>query len=468
MIFNTLQFFYFLPIAFILFHICRHRYRWIILLILSYVFYAGWKVEYLALIVYSTIIDYLIAIAIYRSARKRNKQLLVLLSLLSNLSLLLLFKYFHLIIGGSSWFKEIANDSANIRWLQFIFEYGVPVGISFYTFQTISYTIDVYRGKVIPEKNIGKFALFVSFFPQLVAGPIERFETLHHQLFEKFKLSYRDVQRGFRLMLYGFFLKLSVADNIGGIISPLFTSPENFDFSSRIFGTCLFGIQIFSDFYGYTLIAIGVAGLFGVKLQDNFKSPYGAYSIKEFWSRWHISLSTWFRDYIYIPLGGKSSNFLKWTIAILITFGISGLWHGSNSKFIWWGLLHGGFYLLEQTLFPFKNRNDSSHLERFTRWIVTLSIVMFGWLLFRANSMDVVANFFSSLGQKTLFSPSDSHYLFPLTLFILFEIYFRNSRIDRLINTKPTWFRWSTYSLLLLTIFLFNTTGNVPFIYFQF
>lgn len=468
MTFNSIQFLIFLPIALMAFYAFPQRTKWVILLLLSYVFYAGWKVEYLILIIYSTIIDYVISLMIHSSKEKWKKKLYLATSLVSNFGVLILFKYFHFLIGGSSWFKSIADSNDTILWLQFIFEYGIPVGISFYTFQTVSYTLDVYHGRAVPEKNFGKFALFVSFFPQLVAGPIERYNDLHPQLFRKFIPSLDIFRRAFQLMVYGFFLKMVIADNLGDIISPLYLQPKDFDLVSRVGGALLFGFQIFADFFGYTLIAIGVAGLFGVKLQDNFRSPYGSYSLKEFWARWHISLSTWFRDYLYIPLGGSKHAPYRWVLAIILTFGLSGLWHGASATFIYWGLFHGIYYLIEQKFFPAGKTSEMGTLEKSVRWAITFIAVMIGWILFRSGQPWVAGQFLTSPGDQQLFNATHLIYLIPFLGFILLEIIFRRQRIDRLLENRSTPIRWAIYAFSILCVLLFSSRGDMQFIYFQF
>lgn len=468
MTFNSLQFLIFLPLALIAYYTFPVKRRWVILLLLSYVFYAGWKLEYLVLIIYSTLVDYFASIMIHGTQVKWKRNAWLAVSLVSNFGLLILFKYFHFLIGGSEWYRSLADQSETFLWLQFVFEYGIPVGISFYTFQTVSYTLDVYHGRSEPERNPFKFALFVSFFPQLVAGPIERFSDLHPQLFNSFLPSRETFRAAFQLMIYGFFLKMVIADNIGDIIGPLYLQPRDFDIVSRIGGSLLFGFQIFADFFGYTLIAIGVARLFGVKLMDNFRSPYGSYSLREFWSRWHISLSTWFRDYVYIPLGGNKHSQFRWLTAIILTFGLSGLWHGASATFIYWGLFHGMYYLIEQWIFPVKDKQAMGSGEKIIRWIVTFTAVMCGWLLFRAGKVWVVGQFVSKPGAQHLFKAEHLIFLIPFIGFLMLELLFRTKRIDRYLEDKGAGIRWAVYGFSLICTLLFSSRGDMQFIYFQF
>lgn len=468
MLFNSLDFFVFLPLVLIGYYLLKPNYRWIFLLFASYFFYAGWKVNYLGLILLSTVIDYFAAILMGKVQNRFKRRLLLTMSLISNFGLLILFKYFHFLIGGSHWFKELANQNDHVLWLQFIFEFGIPVGISFYTFQTVSYTVDVYRKRVIPEKNFGKFALYVTYFPQLVAGPIERFEHLHGQLFKKYVPRWEDFRSGLQMMLAGFFLKMVVADNIGGIVSPIYDTPENFTLFSKLSAIILFGIQIYTDFNGYSMIALGVSKFFGINLMDNFKSPYSSYSIKEFWSRWHISLSTWFRDYVYIPIGGSQAKKRIWLFAIFLTFFLSGLWHGAAVNFIYWGLLHGVFYIIEQSFFPIAKNRILPIWEKIFRWILTMSIVGFGWLLFRVDKMRKVKLFFQEIATSRDKIDLNWQILIPILFFVIYEIFVRKSRFDNFISSKSTIVRWSVYSILLVMTLWFSSTGDLPFIYFQF
>lgn len=468
MLFTTLDFFIFLPLVLIGYYAINQKYRWIFLLIASYFFYAGWKMSYLGLIILSTVIDFFASNLIYKAKNQIRRRCLLAFSLISNFSLLILFKYFHFLIGGSSWFKQLANTNDDAMWLQFVFEYGIPVGISFYTFQSVSYTVDVYRRRIEPETNLAKFALYITFFPQLVAGPIERYEHLHPQIFKKFKPNWQHFRTGLQIMLGGFFLKMTIADNIGTFVAPIFEQPEAYSIFIKWLAVILFGIQIYTDFNGYTLIAIGCAQFFGVQLMNNFQLPYGSYSLKEFWSRWHISLSTWFRDYVYIPLGGSKSNKFRWFLAIFVTFFLSGLWHGAMVNFIYWGILHGVYYLIEQAFFPIKRERVLPFWEKVIRWVFTMSVVSFGWLLFRVDQMRKVKLFFTS----TIHSFSDIHFEYslyiPLALFIVYELIIRKNRPDEFLANKSLLIRWTMYLLLFSFILLFANTGDLPFIYFQF
>ena len=468
MLFTSIEFFIFFPFVLLGYYAISQKYRWIFLLGASYVFYAGWKLSYLGLIVLSTVIDYSISNLIFKAADPKKRKRLLIFSLFSNFFLLIVFKYFHLLIGGSSWFEELANQHESMLWLQFVFEYGIPVGISFYTFQSVSYTVDVYRKRIEPEKNFGKFALYIVFFPQLVAGPIERFEHLHPQIFKKYTPTWEHFRIGLQVMLAGFFLKMTIADNIGAYIAPIFNFPELYSLPQRWFGVVLFGVQIYTDFNGYTLIAIGCAQFLGVQLMNNFQLPYGSYSLKEFWSRWHISLSTWFRDYVYVPLGGSKSSKFRWFLAIFITFFLSGLWHGADVSFIYWGILHGVYYIVEQHFYPIKKNRLLPLWEKIVRWVLTMSVVTFGWLLFRIDRMKKVKLFFQDSFEQAGSLEFQFDLYIPLFFFVLYELIIRKKRPDEYLSDKNTFVRWGIYFLALILILLCSNTGDLPFIYFQF
>ncbi|NQV53490.1 MAG: MBOAT family protein [Flavobacteriales bacterium] len=450
----------------LLYYLLPHRTRWILLLAASYIFYGYWKVEYLSLILASTTVDYFVARYIHSTPSRFHKRFGLALSLITNLGLLVFFKY-------SGWFIEdvldpvIGLNEVQLNDFRTAWDFLLPVGISFYTFQTLGYTIDVYYGKAVPEKNPLKFALFVSYFPQLVAGPIERFSHLHQQLFQRVSFQYSNLQHGARLILYGLFIKMCVADNVSPVVDQIFGHSTEADSLQLVIGMLLFGLQIYSDFHGYSLIAIGTAKLMGVNLMGNFNAPYTALSIREFWSRWHISLSTWFRDYLFIPLGGSKAGQVKLGINILIVFLVSGLWHGANWTFVVWGAMHGVAYLIERWVLP----ERSSRIGSALKWIWTMVIVFVAWIFFRSESIEFGAAYvglmISNMGEGiTLewdpFLPS------IVGIFILSDLLFRNRSIHVWLESKSTLIRWSVYALLLFFITGFAGTIQHPFIYFQF
>ncbi len=466
MLFNSLPFLLFLPAVVLGYVLTPRKWRWVLLLLASYVFYGYWKVEYLALILISTTVDFIAAQKIYSSQNSFSKRAWLTLSLATNIGLLLIFKYANWFISDL-WFPLTGASEETIEGFQSVWTLMLPVGISFYTFQTIGYTLDIYGGKATPEKNPLKFALFVSYFPQLVAGPIERFSHLHPQLFNGHKLSYRNLQHGLRLVLYGLFIKMCVADNLAPIVDQVFGHVDEASRLNLITGAILFGLQIYADFHGYSLIAIGTARIFGVHLMDNFNAPYTATSIREFWSRWHISLSTWFRDYLYIPLGGSRTNQLRLAANILIVFLVSGIWHGANLTFLIWGLLHGVAYLLERWFIE----RDTSYWLNFPKWFGTMTIVFIAWIFFRSANLTEAATFVHQLvsGEGAgidLNWPSVNTAL--VGIFVLSDLHFRDRGIDAWLGKKSIVIRWAVYAFLIYCITSLAGATNHPFIYFQF
>jgi alginate O-acetyltransferase complex protein AlgI len=339
MLFNSLQFVFFFPIVVAVYFATPQRFRWLFLLAASYYFYAAWKPEYLVLIFASTLVDYLCGLGMGRWSVQRVRKALLGLSIATNIGILFAFKYL-------SFFNEsvrAALNSVNVFYGAPALDILLPVGISFYTFQSLSYSIDVYRGVTPPQRHFGIFALYVSFFPQLVAGPIERSYRLLPQFFEHRGFDAARAASGLRLMLWGFFLKVVIADRLAVYVDAVYTEPSAYAASALLLATYFFAFQIFCDFAGYSSIAIGAAAVLGYDLMQNFRRPYFATSIREFWGRWHISLSTWFRDYVYIPLGGSRTTRLRWYGNLFAVFAISGLWHGAAWTFVIWGALHGGY-----------------------------------------------------------------------------------------------------------------------------
>ena len=452
-----------------------------------------WKAEYLILILVSTAVDYFVAIQMSKQTVSSKRKLYLILSLLVNLGLLFGFKYFNFF-----------NDSVRTIFDQFNVFYNVPtfkvllpVGISFYTFQTLSYTIDVYRKKREPEKHLGIFALYVAFFPQLVAGPIERSTRLLPQLIKKYNFDYDRVTDGLKLMLWGFFKKVVIADRIAVIVNQVYSNPNEAAGIPLLIGTYLFAFQIYCDFSGYSDIAIGAAKVFGIDLMQNFRRPYFAKSIREFWQRWHISLSTWFRDYLYRPLGGNHSSTWRWYYNIMIVFLISGLWHGANWTYVIWGGLHGSYYL-----FSYWTRNIRPRLTRLFRLdkapfihktlrvLFIFHIVVFGWIFFRANTVSdaffIVTHLFTGIGDVlsniiyigqgkgvldfVLALPKSEILIAIVALLILgiHNLIQRNGSAREWLQSKPIWFRWAVYYGLVLSVLIFGYMEPSDFIYFQF
>ena len=348
MLFNSFEFLLFFPtVCVIYFLLGSNKYRNPFLLLASYFFYMNWKPIYAVLILTSTVLTYVCGLLLEKYAPNKKKQKgFLITSLILNFGILFVFKYFNFI--NESVFSALS--CVGLRWTVPNLDILLPVGISFYTFQAVGYSIDVYRGTIKAERNFLTYALFVSFFPQLVAGPIERAKNLLPQFHEEHKFNPDDVIEGFKLMLWGYFMKLCIADAISGYVNAVFRNVANHNGASMLLATIYFTFQVYCDFAGYSQIAIGAARVMGYRLMQNFRQPYLSSSIKEFWRRWHISLSSWFMDYLYIPMGGNRVKYGRHLLNLMITFLISGLWHGANWTFVLWGALHGSYLILENVI----------------------------------------------------------------------------------------------------------------------
>ena len=391
MLFNSLQYLWFFPLVVAIHFALPPKRRWVFLLAASYYFYMCWKPEYIVLILVSTLIDYVAGLRMGNEPVKAKRRKYLVLSLISNLGLLFAFKYFNFFSDSS---RAILSQF-NIFYDSPVLEVLLPVGISFYTFQTLSYTISVYRGTHPPERHLGIFALYVSFFPQLVAGPIERSENLLPQFARTHRFEYERVRRGLQLVVWGMFKKVVIADRVSILVDTVYNDPHSFGSPQHVVATVFFAFQIYCDFSGYSDIAIGSADILGFKLMRNFNRPYFSKSITEFWSRWHISLSTWFRDYLYIPLGGNRVGRPRWYVNLFTTFLVSGLWHGANWTFVIWGALNGVYLIAETFTARLRVRVAASFGLDESRWAYkipavawTFALTCFAWIFFRANSVD--------------------------------------------------------------------------------
>jgi len=470
MIFNSIDFILFLPIVIILYYLTPFKYRWVLLLSASYYFYMSWKVEYIFLIIFSTLVDYFSGLMMERYSSKKKKLPFLILSLITNLGLLFYFKYYNFGVENLNLLFDKIGISKDFAPMDFL----LPVGISFYTFQTLSYSIDVYFGRLKAERHLGYFALYVSFFPQLVAGPIERFSSLTPQFKQNHPFSYDNLANGLRLILYGLFIKMVIADNLAVIVEKIYSSPESFSSLDILTGISFYSFQIYSDFYGYSIIAIGSALIMGIKLMDNFKTPYLAKNIAEFWQRWHISLSTWFRDYLYFPLGGNKVKTKRWILNILIVFIISGFWHGANWTFIIWGSIFGVIYLIEHLLnkkFKIKTQQKNFSIQHFLLAVKTFIIVTIAWVFFRSQNITEATQIISSIFNNDV---KTSELIIPtfvwvyFLLFILSDFLLYNNRFDKWVSSMPYIGRWSIYGILIFSIISFASVEEFPFIYFQF
>ncbi|MEO7047852.1 MAG: MBOAT family O-acyltransferase, partial [Ferruginibacter sp.] len=386
MLFNSFEFLFFFPLVTLLYYFTPASFRWITLLVASCIFYGFFIPSYLFILFAIIAIDFTAAIKIEKSNRKQSW---LILSIIANVLLLSVFKYYN-------FFIENYNELSGSHFV--LLNIILPIGLSFHTFQSISYTIEVYKGKQRAVKHLGFYALYVMFYPQLVAGPIERPQHLFPQLFEKHNFNWENLYQGLRLMIWGFVKKVVIADRLADYVSGVFNNPSIANCGSIWLAIVFFGIQIYADFSGYSDIAIGCAKCLGINLTLNFNRPYLSRNIREFWQRWHISLSEWFRDYVYIPLGGNRKSTGRWYINILITFCISGFWHGAGWTFIIWGLLHGIYMIVYGS---FTKKFPNININGLFSWILTTACVYFAWIFFRATSL---ANAFQIIEAGTNFN----------------------------------------------------------------
>ncbi len=482
MIFNSIEFAIFLPIIFTIYWILANKnltIRNLLLLASSYFFYGWWDARFLILIFFSSILDYSVGLFIYKAKRQAVKKRLLYFSLIANLGLLFFFKYFNFFASELAHGLQTLGFNSHIRTLQII----LPVGISFYTFQTLSYTIDIYKGKLKPTDNPIAFFAFVSFFPQLVAGPIERASELLPQFTQKHSFSYRLAKTGTWLILWGLFKKVAIADNCAPIVNKIFDNPEIYAGTTLWLGAIFFAIQIYADFSGYSDIAIGTARLFGFTLMTNFRYPYFAANIADFWKRWHISLSTWFRDYIYIPLGGSRVKLLFKIRNIFIVFLVSGFWHGANWTFITWGAFHAVLFLplyLKKHSSTYDNHSNIFFKKaKLLAPLFTFICVTLGWVIFRSDTVSSASTYithmftdtFNAPGQFVLFlKPYLVIYIIILILqeYINYKQEIKANQIPEPLFTKFKYARYTYYIILCFIIVLSYPNEAQSFIYFQF
>ena len=486
MLFNSLEFLLFFPVVTAAFFLLPDRFRWALLLAASCFFYMFFIPAYVLILIFTIVIDYFAGILIERSEGRRRKGFL-LASLVANIGVLAVFKYFNFLNG-------IAVDAVStfgVQWPVGFLHLILPIGLSFHTYQAMSYTIEVYRGKFRAEHHFGIYALYVMFYPQLVAGPIERPQNLLHQFREPHRFDPDRARDGFRLMLWGMVKKVVVADRLAVLVDKVYADPLNLPAPVLLLGTVLFAFQIYADFSGYSDIAIGAARVMGFKLMTNFRRPYLARSISEFWRRWHISLSTWFRDYLYLPLGGNRVPYARVQLNLMITFLVSGLWHGANWTFVLWGGLNGAFLVAANLLKPVAQR---LWLERpFTRtrawaaWqmVVTFALVCVTWVFFRARTVDdawgvlaamvsrpaeyvdvvAVRAAFERLGIGRL-QLAVAMLLVP-GLWVADWLEEKFAWIESL-SARPGWFRWGLYYAGGVGLLVVGGFTKQQFIYFQF
>ena len=481
MLFNSLTFAVFLLAAFILYHIVPVRFRWVFLLATSHVFYMNLHAAYGLLLLFTTVLTYLLALALEKAPDRAKRKVCLLGGVLPLVGILLFFKLGTPVIDR----LNAMIDAGRLALQPLTLRILLPAGVSFYFFQSMGYLIDVYKGKIRAERHFGYYALFVSFFPQLLAGPIGRADTLLPQLKKERHFDYEKVTYGLKLMAWGYFKKLVIADVFAVTVNKVYDNAQSYVGLVFIIVTVMFAIEIYCDFSGYSDIAIGCAKLFGIELAANFKSPYLSFSIKEFWSRWHISLSTWFRDYVYIPLGGNRVPKWRNCLNLLITFLVSGFWHGSSLTYILWGAVHGLLQIAETFIYP-KTRQGVPVTRKKHWWQlpITFIILCFTWIFFRANSIQdafwIISRLFWDIGRpvnylKTAVICLDMPYLtmfgmmLPAAALLLYDLVSLKQDVIALVSRQRAPIRWGVYVVLLVVIALFSHKGiATEFIYFQF
>lgn len=479
MYFNSLDFALFLPIVFVLYWFITNKNLKLqnaLLVVASYVFYGWWDWRFLSLIVFSSLVDYTIGLQLKKVAQPSKRKLLLWSSILVNLGFLGFFKYYNFFIDSFVDAFSFFGSTIQPNTLDII----LPVGISFYTFQTLSYTIDVYKRKLEPTRDIVSFLAFVSFFPQLVAGPIERATNLLPQFFKKRHFHYSQAVDGCRQILWGFFKKVVIADNCAEYANQIFNNSSEHTGSTLLIGALFFTFQIYGDFSGYSDIAIGTSRLFGFDLKQNFAFPYFSRDIAEFWRRWHISLSTWFRDYLYIPLGGSKGGTWMKVRNTFIIFLVSGFWHGANWTFIIWGFLNALYFL--PLLLAKRNRThlnvvaQDSILPSITELVqmgLTFGLTVIAWVFFRAESVTHAVTYLKGLFSSSLLSlPTirPTNLLVLILFFIGIEWIGRRQHyaIEVLLLKQSRVIRWAFYMIIIAIIFVFSSDNQQEFIYFQF
>ena len=469
MLFNSLPFLIFFPVVTLVYYLLPYRWRWCWLLAASCFFYMWFKPIYILILLTTILIDYSAALMIERSRdNPRKSKAWLVASIVSTLTVLFIFKY-----------QGLFHETHII----------LPIGLSFHTFQSLSYVIEVYRGNQKPEKHLGIYSLYVMFYPQLVTGPIERPQNLLRQLRIDQPFQRDNLSQGIMLILFGLFAKMVVADNLAVYVDAIWADPQLYGSGAIALGLLFYSFQIYCDFFGYSTIALGCAKAMGYDLMDNFRAPYLSRSVGEFWHRWHISLSSWFRDYLYIPLGGSRVRVSRWMFNIMVVFLLSGLWHGANWTFVLWGALHGLLLLVEglpkkinclNVLIPdclsgLRSQNTQAIKQSSIHAIIKVPLVFFLvtllWAVFRAPSFGDLKTLFTALlgnmGGDAM-PMVDVRTVVFLLLFVTMDVLLRNTRFDRWCIRQSPVVRWAVCSLLAFCTVAFASVETFPFIYFQF
>lgn len=480
MLFNSIEFLVFFPIVTTLYFLLPHKLRWFLLLVSSCIFYMAFVPKYVLILGFTIAIDYIAGIMIHK-LQGNKKRIFLIISLLTNVGILFVFKYFNFFNENAAHLAKLLNWNYPISSLSII----LPIGLSFHTFQSMSYIIEVYRGKHLPEKHFGIYALYVMYYPQLVAGPIERPQNMLWQFHKEHKFDAKRAADGLKLMAWGFFKKLVIADNLAIVVNAAYKNPNAVSGLSLLLATYFFAFQIYCDFSGYTDIARGASRIMGIELMQNFKLPYFSKTISEFWRRWHISLSSWFSDYVYISLGGSRCVKWKWHRNLIIVFLLSGLWHGAAWTYVIWGGLNG-FYLVfalwtKDLREKFTNAiklNKAPALQKFIKVFVAFNLICFSWIFFRATSLSnawmvikrILSDHRLSLNMNAV-AITRFQLLFCCLLvafLVIVQLMQRTRLLSEEISKKPVIIRWGLYYAGLAFLIIFGVFNTSSFIYFQF
>jgi len=475
MLFNSLQFAFFFIIIVALYFSMPPRFRWVLLLAGSYFFYMCWNWKYIGLIIISTLIDYFAGMRMAATPEKSRRLKYLILSLVTNLGLLFIFKYFNFFSSSVNSVFSFVGLSFHIPYLHVL----LPVGISFYTFQTLSYSIDVYRGDMEHERHLGKFALYVSFFPQLVAGPIERASRLLPQFHRNNHFDAERAASGLRLMLWGLFKKIVVANRLALYVDAVYGNADMHNGLTLLIATWMFSIQVYCDFSGYSDIAIGAARVMGYDLMRNFNRPFFAKTINEFWARWHISLTTWFRDYLYYPLGGNRKGKPRQIVNLFIVFILSGMWHGAAWTFFFWAILHWSWAVASRYTLPLRDRlikrlKVPGNMVAVVRMFNTFQLFSFANIFFRAGSLSkaaFIASQICSFSWGKLFVPELDQFtyaLFGIIVVSVVDVALEKYSIVQKFTSRPRAVRWAAYLAVILIMLTIGVFDESQFIYFQF
>lgn len=486
MLFNSLEFLIFFFIVTVVYYMIPHKVRWFWILLSSYYFYMRSNPKYIVILVFITLLSYLSGIIVEKSVKYKKN--VMILSILCNISVLFVFKYYNFFIKSMEHILAVIHIQLHVPYSTF----SLPIGISFYIFEAMAYIIDVYRGGLKAEKNLLKYASFIAFFPQLLAGPIERAGHMLVQFEKKHVFDYEKIKSGLLLILWGLFQKLVVADRLSKFTDTVFSQPNNYRGFEMVIASLFFTFQIYCDFSGYSDMAIGAARVLGFELSRNFERPYFSKGIREFWRRWHITLCSWFKDYLYIPLGGNRCSKIRNYINIMIVFVVSGLWHGADVSFIVWGALHGVYQVVEKAIEPFWNKvmvrlkiQTSGSIYKLFQVIKTFVLVDFAWIFFKASSFKAAIAFIKNMfyfnpevfinGAIYKLGLSYKEFwigVFGIVIVLIENLLQRNNNIYSKLMNKHVVIRWSLYVASLIFIIIFGVYGSdynpQQFIYFQF